>query len=83
MDKKDFPLIGATIPAGIEAAKDFIRLKMGNLALTGLPDDKEEARKVLRFFRDHKVYVFLGEFIRRDASKKRRNSTAQSPEEYA
>ncbi len=83
MDKKDFPLIGATIPAGIEAAKDFIRLKMGNLALTGLPDDKEEARKVLRFFRDHKIYVFLGEFIRRDASKKRRNSTAQSPEEYA
>ena len=84
MDKKVvFPLIGATIPSGLKAAEDFVRLKMGNLAGFALPADKEEARKVLRFFREHKIYMMLGEFIHRDPSLKRWCSVDLPPEEYA
>lgn len=82
MNQNDFPLIGASIPTGLAAAKDFIRLKLGNLVLIALPKEKEEAKKVMRFFRDHKVYMFLAEFVHRNSARERWFGPVLPPEEY-
>ena len=45
-------LIGASIPHGLQAAKDFYKLKMGRIVLFSLVDDIEENKAVMRFFRE-------------------------------
>ena len=82
MNKDDYPLIGASIPTGLDALKDFVRLKLGNVVLLALPKDKEEAKAVMRYCREHKIYVVLAEFIRRNASKSRWTGPVLPRDEY-
>lgn len=82
MKTNDFPLVGASVPTGIGAAADFLRLKLGNIVLVALPKDKEEAKAVMRFYREHKIYMILAEFIHRSAEKRRWFGPVLPPEEY-
>lgn len=59
------PLVGASIGIGMEALKDFVRLNLGNVVLTSLPDSREEAAEVLTFCREHKIYIMLSEVVHR------------------
>jgi hypothetical protein len=73
MKKQALPIIGASIPTGLEAVKDFLKLKLGNIILTNLPDDKQEAREVMQFCNEQHVYVVLGEITQRGTFKKLHN----------
>ena len=59
------PLVGASIGIGIEPLKNFIDLNLGNVVLTSLPDDKNEAAEVLRMCRENKIYIMLSELVHR------------------
>ena len=50
---------------GLQPCRDFLKLKLGNVILTALPDDREEARAVVRFCREHGIYLMLSEIVQR------------------
>lgn len=58
-------LVGASVPEGIVAARDFLKLKLGDMILTTLPDDKQKAMEVMDFCRENHVHVLLSELIKR------------------
>ena len=59
------PLVGASIGPGVGPLQDFQKLKLGNVVLTWLPDDKQEALRVVRYCRDQKIYLMLSEIVHR------------------
>lgn len=64
------PLIGASVGSGIKPLKDFIRLKLGNIVLTSLPDTVKEAEEVMDFCRENKIYIMLSEIVHRGNHKR-------------
>jgi hypothetical protein len=66
-ENKRQPIVGASVPTGINAVKDFLQLKLGEMLLTTLPDDKKQALDVMNFCRENRVYVILSELMRRGA----------------
>lgn len=59
------PLVGASLGPGIGPLRDFRKLKLGNVVLVWLPDDKQDARQVARYCREHKIYLMLSEIVHR------------------
>ena len=59
------PLVGASIGIGTEPLENFIRLNLGNVVLTSLPDNREEAAEVLRLCRKNRIYIMLSELVHR------------------
>lgn len=69
------PLVGASIGPGIGPLQDFQKLKLGNVVLTWLPDDKQEALRVVRYCRDQKIYFMLSEIVHRHNHKRWRSAS--------
>ena len=63
--KYRLPLVGASMGKGISVCRDFLKLKLGNVILTALPDNREEALAVVRFCRDHGIFLMLSEIVKR------------------
>ncbi len=59
------PLVGASMGKGLQPCRDFLKLKLGNVILTALPDDREEALDVVRFCREHGIFLMLSEIVQR------------------
>ncbi len=59
------PLVGASIGPGVQPLQDFLRLKLGGIVLTTLPDSLPEAVAAMRFCREHKIRVMLAEIVHR------------------
>ena len=59
------PLVGASMGKGLQSCRDFLKLKLGNVILTALPDDREEALDVVRFCREHGIFLMLSEIVQR------------------
>lgn len=59
------PIVGASVPTEIEAVKDFLRLKLGEMLLATLPDDKKKALEMMYFCKEKRIYVILSELMRR------------------
>lgn len=55
--------VGASIPEGMAGLKAFIKLKLGDIILTKLPMDKQEALAVARYCREHRIYFIFSELI--------------------
>ena len=53
------PLVGASMGKGLQPCRDFLKLKLGNVILTALPDDREEALDVVRFCREHGIFLMV------------------------
>ena len=70
IDKNISPLIGASIGAGLGPLQDFQKLKLGNIVLCQLPDDKEEALKVVRHCREQNIHIMLSEVVHRHNHKR-------------
>ena len=75
MDKKamSLPLVGASIWGGLSSLKDFDYLRLGNIVLTFLPESEEEGMELMRYCREHKIYVLLSEIIHRGNHSRWRN----------
>ncbi len=58
-------LIGASVPSGVQAMKDFTALKLGECALTLLPMEKGEALAVARYCRRHRIRLYFSELLYR------------------
>ena len=63
-------LVGASVPCGLQAIKEFEALKLGEIALIALPDDVAEAKEVMRYCRQKGIYVILAEIIHRGCDKR-------------
>ena len=63
-------LVGASIPTGVEAVRQFLDLKLGEIALCTLPDDAAEAQAVARFCRENRIYFMVGELMRRGSGER-------------
>lgn len=63
-------LVGASIPVGVQAVKDFEAMKLGEIALLTLPDDIQEATEVMRYCREKKIYVMLSEIVHRGGDER-------------
>ncbi|MBP5641249.1 MAG: hypothetical protein J6X55_17365 [Victivallales bacterium] len=63
-------LIGASVPCGLQAIKEFEALKLGEIALIALPDNVQEATEVMRYCRKKGIYVILAEIIHRGCDKR-------------
>ncbi len=50
---------------GLQPCRDFLKLKLGNVILTALPDNREEALAVVRFCREHGIFLMLSEIVQR------------------
>ena len=82
MNKKamDLPLVGASIWGGLDTLKDFQYLRLGNIVLTFLPDTVEEGLELMRYCREHKIYILLSEIIHRGNHSRWRNETLSKEE---
>lgn len=58
-------LIGSSIPAGVEHVKLHQQLKQGDIILTLIPSDKNEALAVAKYCRENKIYLCFSEFLHR------------------
>jgi len=58
-------LIGSSIPAGVEHLRLHKRLKQGDIVLTLIPREKDEALAVARYCREHGIYLCFSEFLYR------------------
>ena len=63
-------LVGASVPCGLQAIKEFEALKLGEIALISLPDDATEAKEVMRYCRQKGIYVILHEIVHRGCDKR-------------
>ena len=63
-------LVGASVPVGLEALRQFLDLKLGEIALFTLPDDLDEALAVARFCRERRIYFMLSELMRRGSGER-------------
>lgn len=64
-------LVGASIPVGLQAVKDFEAMKLGEIVLMTLPDDKAAAKEVMAYCRTKKIHVMLSELEHRGSMKER------------
>ncbi len=55
--------VGVSVAPGVDGAKSLISLKLGNVILTKLPLDKDEALAVANFCREQKVYFIFSELL--------------------
>ena len=58
-------LVGSSIPAGLEHLQLHEKLKQGDIVLTLIPREKEEALAVARHCRKHGIYLCFSEFLHR------------------
>lgn len=58
-------LIGSSIPPGLDQVQLHQRLKLGDLVLTALPTDRQEALAVAGFCRRHGIRLLFSEFVYR------------------
>jgi len=58
-------LIGSSIPAGLEHIRLHKALKQGDIVLTLIPREKQEALAVVRYCREHGIYLCFSEFLHR------------------
>lgn len=66
MKRKDVrPLVGYSWPLTVKKLEEMRALKGGNLLRGSLPADRQEALAVMRYCREHEIYVILGETVRR------------------
>ena len=63
-------LVGASIPTGLKAVKDFEAMKLGEIVLMTLPDDAAQAAEVMRYCRERGIYVMLGEIVHRGGDER-------------
>ncbi len=63
-------LIGASIPVGLVAIEQFIQLKLGEIVLLTLPDDRDEAIRLMQYCREKKIYVMISELQRRGDNRR-------------
>jgi hypothetical protein len=59
----DTILIGSSIPPGLQELDLHRRLKLGNIVLTRLPEDKAQALAVARFCRKNKIFLCFSELL--------------------
>lgn len=59
------PLIGASIAPGVKSLEAFVELKLGNVVLSTLPDDENEALQVAEYCRKNGIYFMLAEIVHR------------------
>lgn len=59
------PLIGASIAPGVKSLESFVELKLGNVVLSTLPDDENEALQVAEYCRQNGIYFMLAEIVHR------------------
>ncbi len=67
-------IIGASVPAGAQALKEFTALKLGECVLTLLPTDKREAFAMADYCRKHQIGLYFSELTHRgemDLAKRR------------
>lgn len=55
--------VGASIPEGVAGLKVFTKLKLGDMILTKLPMDKQEALAVARYCKEHRIYFIFSELL--------------------
>lgn len=65
---KPVVLIGSSIPPGLEQLRLHQRLKLGDLVLTALPTDRQEAMAVAEFCRQNGIRLIFSEFLYRGSS---------------
>ena len=58
-------LIGSSIPAGLEHIRLHKTLKQGDIVLTLIPREKEEALAVARYCKENRIYLCFSEFLHR------------------
>lgn len=56
-------LIGSSIPSGIGQLRVHRKLKQGDIVLTLIPSDKEEALAVARYCKANKIHLCFSEFL--------------------
>lgn len=56
-------LVGASVPVGVQALREFSALKLGECVLTILPEEKSEALAVARYCRDHRLTLYFAELL--------------------
>jgi hypothetical protein len=56
-------LIGSSIPAGLDQLRLHQQLKLGDIVLTSIPREKEEAMALARSCREHHIYLCFSEFL--------------------
>lgn len=76
------PCVGASIPTGLQAVHDFLKLNLGNIILITLPDSKEEAIQVMELCREKQIYVLVTEIILRGEGFHRRNCPSLAKEDF-
>ncbi len=57
--------IGASVPVGLDGCRLVKELKLGNILLTLLPTDKEEAMRVAEYCRENGLYLIWSELLYR------------------
>jgi hypothetical protein len=55
--------VGASVPAGMQGVNLLRELKLGNIMLTLLPQDKAEALAVADYCRSHHIYFLFSELL--------------------
>ncbi len=58
---KEHIIIGCTMPGGIENLRLFKQLKLGNSVLISVSKNREEMLEMLKFCREHQIYVNFAE----------------------
>jgi len=61
-------LIGSSIPAGLEQIQAHKKLKQGDIVLTLIPREKEEALAVARYCRENRIHLCFSEFLFRGST---------------
>ena len=61
-------LIGSSIPAGVEQLQAHKELKQGDIVLTLIPREKEEALAVARYCRENRIHLCFSEFLHRGST---------------
>lgn len=76
-------LIGSSIPAGLDHIQAHKTLKQGDIVLTLIPPEKEEALAVARYCKDNKIHLCFGEFLTRgDTTWRHPFSKSKSKNKY-
>ena len=62
-------LIGSSIPPGEEHLRSHKQIRQGDIILTSIPEQKEEALAVARYCRENNIYLVFSEFLQRPNSQ--------------
>jgi hypothetical protein len=75
-------LIGSSIPLGVEQLRLHKKIKQGDIVLTILPSDKEEALGVARYCKENQIYLCFAEFLQRGSCDIRPYGGEYSPGQF-